>query len=88
MVGSDYLKALANSLARWFPRPPVALGTDGFGRSESRGVLRRFFEVDAAAMVWAVLVELVGQGRVDEKVLVRAQGELGVDQEKVDPVYL
>ena len=46
VLASDYVKALPESIARWFPRPPVSLGTDGFGRSEGRQALRDFFEVD------------------------------------------
>jgi pyruvate dehydrogenase E1 component len=47
VAASDYVKALPNSVDRWLPRPIVALGTDGFGRSEGRKALRNFFEVDA-----------------------------------------
>ena len=46
VAASDYVKALPDSIDRWLPRPLTALGTDGFGRSESRAGLREFFEVD------------------------------------------
>ena len=46
VAASDYVKALPDSIDRWLPRPLTALGTDGFGRSESRAGLRDFFEVD------------------------------------------
>ena len=88
VVVSDYLKALPNSIARWFPRPPVVLGTDGFGRSESRDALRRFFEVDAGTIAFAVLVDLARQGEVEMKVVRKAQKELEIDPEKVNPVEL
>ena len=48
VAASDYVKALPDSIDRWLPRPLRALGTDGFGRSESRAALRDFFEVDCA----------------------------------------
>ena len=51
----EEVKALPHSIGKWFPKVPVALGTDGFGRSESRAALRRFFEVDAAHIVVATL---------------------------------
>ena len=88
MVASDYVKALPDAVARYFPRAPVVLGTDGFGRSESRGALRRFFEVDAEMMAFAALVELGRQGGVEDEVVVEAQGALGIDAEKVNPVTL
>src|SRR5215467_8021924 len=47
VAASDYVKALPDSIARWLPRPLVSLGTDGYGRSEGRGGLRNFFEIDA-----------------------------------------
>ena len=46
VAASDYVKALPDAIDRWLPRPLTALGTDGFGRSESRAGLRDFFEVD------------------------------------------
>ena len=87
VVASDYLKALPNSIARWFPRPPVALGTDGFGRSDSREALRRFFEVDRRTIAYAALGDLHRQGLVPAKVVERARKELDVEAEKANPVY-
>ncbi|MFL2542726.1 MAG: pyruvate dehydrogenase (acetyl-transferring), homodimeric type [Candidatus Latescibacterota bacterium] len=88
VVASDYVKALPDAVARYFPRRPVVLGTDGFGRSESRGALRRFFEVDAATMAFAALVDLWRQGLVTGEVVERAQEALGIDREKVNPATL
>ena len=65
VIASDYVKALPNSIARWFDKTPVALGTDGFGRSDSRAALRRFFEVDAAHIVVAALDALACEGIID-----------------------
>ncbi|MSR83386.1 MAG: pyruvate dehydrogenase (acetyl-transferring), homodimeric type [Candidatus Latescibacteria bacterium] len=85
VVASDYLKALPDSVARWFPRPPVSLGTDGFGRSESRPTLRHFFEVDARTITYVALADLARQGKVELKVVQRAQQELNIDPDKPDP---
>src|SRR5262249_7322974 len=58
VAASDYVKTLPDSVARWFPRPLVSLGTDGFGRSDGRGALRDFFEVDARHITFATLSAL------------------------------
>jgi pyruvate dehydrogenase E1 component len=88
VVASDYLKALPDSIARWFPQPPVSLGTDGFGRSESREALRRYFEIDAAMIAYATLVELFRQGKIDKKAIEQARTQLGIDPDKVNPLDL
>jgi pyruvate dehydrogenase E1 component len=85
VVASDYLKALPDSVARWFPRPPVSLGTDGFGRSESRPALRHFFEVDARTIAYAALADLTRQGVLELEVAQRAQRELAIDPDQPDP---
>ena len=59
------------------------LGTDGFGRSDSRANLRHHFEVDAKFVVIAALRELVTAGDIDKKVLVDAIAEFGIDQEQM-----
>lgn len=88
VVASDYLKALPDSIARWFPQPPVSLGTDGFGRSESRDALRSYFEIDAAMIAYAALVELFRQGTIDKKAIEQARAQLGIDPDKVNPLDL
>ena len=55
IAASDYMKVLPESLGKWVPGQLVSLGTDGFGRSESRVALRDFFEVDAKHIVLATL---------------------------------
>ncbi len=87
VIASDYIKALPNSIARWFPRPPVALGTDGFGRSESRASLRRFFEVDAETIAYAAIADLHRQGTLGQEEVRRAISELDIDPEKRDPTH-
>ena len=78
VIASDYLKALPNTIARWFPRPPVVLGTDGFGRSDSRAALRQYFEIDTASIAWSALGDLARQGLVEDAVLKDAHAALGV----------
>ncbi len=58
VLASDYMRALPDSLARWFPRQPVCLGTEGWGLSETRASLRKHFGVDAESIVKATLYEL------------------------------
>ena len=82
VAASDYLKVLPDSIDRWLPQPLQALGTDGFGRSDTRAALRDFFEVDARFIVLATLYALHA-GEAD-----RARGgrqaikDLGIDTEK------
>ena len=66
-------------------RRVVSLGTDGFGRSETREALRDFFEVDAKHIALAALYALAEDGAVDADVPERAVAELGIDPEKVNP---
>ncbi|MCC7260877.1 MAG: pyruvate dehydrogenase (acetyl-transferring), homodimeric type, partial [Candidatus Latescibacteria bacterium] len=86
VVASDYVKVLPESIARWFPKPPVALGTDGFGRSESREALRHFFEVDAAFIVLSALSALAEEGLVPVETVKKAIAELNIDPEKPNPI--
>jgi pyruvate dehydrogenase E1 component len=86
VIASDYVKALPNSICRWFPKPPIALGTDGFGRSESRAALRRFFEVDAEHIAVAALKGLADEGRIGRDVVRRGIAEFGIDAEAPNPV--
>ncbi|HEX7183500.1 MAG TPA: pyruvate dehydrogenase (acetyl-transferring), homodimeric type [Thermoanaerobaculia bacterium] len=79
---SDYMKMVPDQIARWLPGRLFSLGTDGFGRSETREALRRFFEVDAESVTIAALYQLALRGAVDRETVRRAIGELGVDPEK------
>ena len=85
VIASDYVKALPESIARWFPKPPVSLGTDGFGRSEGRAELRDFFEVDARHIAAAALSALAGEGRIEAAAAQQAIADLGIDPEASDP---
>jgi len=85
VAASDYMKVLPESIARWLPRPLVALGTDGFGRSEGRVALRDFFEVDAKHIVLATLTALAREKQIKLEVLQKAVKELGINPEKANP---
>jgi len=87
VAASDYMKALPLSIARWVPGPYVILGTDGYGLSESRPDLRRWFEVSAEYVAWAALAALAETGAVSEKELDGATRQLGIDRAKPDPAY-
>ena len=82
----DYLKALPLLIDRWLPGPLAALGTDGYGRSDNRGALRDFFEVDSRHITVAALNELAVQGQIEEKTVRQAIKDLEIDPDKADPV--
>jgi pyruvate dehydrogenase E1 component len=86
VAATDYLKALPNLVSRWMPRRLASLGTDGFGRSESRASLRDFFEVDARFITLATLHELLREGKIQASVVQKAIKDLGIDVEKADPL--
>jgi pyruvate dehydrogenase E1 component len=83
---SDYMKLVPDQIARWLPGRLFSLGTDGFGRSETREALRRFFEIDAECVALAALHQLARRGAIDSAVAQRAVGELGIDSEKAYPL--
>ena len=83
---SDYLKLVPEQIARWLPGRFTVLGTDGFGRSDTRETLRRFFAIDAESVVLAALHQLALRGKFDRASVGRAVGELGIDPEKPNPL--
>jgi pyruvate dehydrogenase E1 component len=87
IAASDYLKVLPDLIDRWLPRPLVSLGTDGFGRSESRAALRNHFEVDARFVTVATLAALAREGQLDAKIVQKAIKDLDIDVEKRNPFF-
>ena len=85
VAASDYMKALPDLIAKWVPGELVALGTDGFGRSDTREALRDFFEVDARFVTLATLHALAREGRVDAELVSEAIEDLNIDVEKPNP---
>ena len=88
IAASDYLKLVPDQIAPWVPNGLMTLGTDGFGRSDTRSALRRFFEVDAEMIVIATLYALAQRGEIKRQVVDHAIKELQVDPEKTYPVCL
>ncbi|MBS4034778.1 MAG: pyruvate dehydrogenase (acetyl-transferring), homodimeric type [Ignavibacterium sp.] len=86
VAASDYVKDLPDSVSKWFPGRLYSLGTDGFGRSETREALRDFFEVDAKHIVFATLVALFKEGKIQDKAVEKAAKELGINPDKLNPV--
>jgi pyruvate dehydrogenase E1 component len=87
VAASDYVKLLPNGIDHHIAQPFVALGTDGFGRSDSREALRDHFEVDARHVVAATLSALVRAGEIDLKVAQQAFKDLSINPEKADPAH-
>jgi pyruvate dehydrogenase E1 component len=85
IAASDYLKIVADQIAPWLPGRLTALGTDGFGRSENREHLRRFFEVDAQSIAAAALSRLSRWGRFDAARAHQAILDLGLNPDTIDP---
>jgi pyruvate dehydrogenase E1 component len=80
---SDWIRAWPDMISRWVPTERwLSLGTDGFGRSDSRESLRRFFGIDTAHIALAVLAELARMGRFPADRAAAAAGELGIDVEE------
>ncbi len=82
---SDNMKIVPDQIAPWVPGGLTTLGTDGFGRSDTRERLRRFFEVDAESTVIATLYALAQKGQLEPGVAQKAIQDLGVDPEKAAP---
>jgi pyruvate dehydrogenase E1 component len=85
---SDNMKLVPDQISEWVPRGLFSLGTDGFGRSDTRASLRRFFEVDAECTVIGTLYALAQKGQVEKKLVAQAIKDLGVNPEKVHPVLV
>ncbi len=85
---SDHVRAVPDQIAPWVPEGLLSLGTDGFGRSDTRPALRRFFEVDAECAAAAVLYSLARKGRLEKTVAAKALRELDIDPEKRFPEFI
>lgn len=87
VAASDYLRALPGSIAKWVPKPFITLGTDGFGRSESRQALRDFFEVDARHIAIAALAGLLWEEKIKPDLFKKAVKDLEINPERVNPLF-
>lgn len=88
VIATDYMKSHAEQLRQFIPRRYMVLGTDGYGRSDTRERLRRFFEVSREYVVLAALKALVDEGVLKPGVVVDAMQALGISADKVDPTTI
>lgn len=87
IAASDYVRAFADQIRAFLPQEDyIVLGTDGFGRSDTREKLRRFFEVDRYQIAYAALYALHRQGKFEQGKLLKARKKLGIDPDKPNPV--
>jgi pyruvate dehydrogenase E1 component len=86
IAASDNIRSVPEMISRWVPGGMFPLGTDGFGRSETRPTLRRHFEVDAECITLATLYQLSRKGQIQPGVVGEAISKLGIDPEKINPM--
>ena len=86
IAATDYQKAHTEQLREFVPGPLTVLGTDGYGRSDTREQLRQHFEVSRGYIVLAALKALADQGDLDPKVVEQAISQLGIDTDKPNPL--
>ena len=85
IAASDFIRAYPDLIRAWVPRRYTVLGTDGFGRSDTRAALRDFFEIDARYIVLAALAALADDGVIDKKQITETITRYGVRPDKPDP---
>jgi pyruvate dehydrogenase E1 component len=86
IAASDFMRTMPEMISRWVPGGLFPLGTDGFGRSATRGELRRHFEIDAEFIAVAALYQLSRKGIVKPNLVQQAMTTLGIDPEKISPM--
>ncbi len=86
VAASDYLKALPCMVGKWVPGRLIPLGTDGFGRSDTRAALRNYFEVDWRFITLAALSGLAEEGKVKRDKVRKAIKEMGIKTDKISPL--
>jgi pyruvate dehydrogenase E1 component len=87
IAATDYIKSYADQVRGFIKTSYRVLGTDGFGRSDSRANLRRHFEVDYAYIVVAALYELAQRGEIDKSVVSEAIKRFDIQADKLNPLY-
>jgi pyruvate dehydrogenase E1 component len=85
---SDNMRTVPDQIAPWVPGGLMTLGTEGYGRSDTREVLRRFFEVDAESTVIGTLFALAEKGQIERTLVARAMKDLHYDANKPFPQFL
>ena len=87
VVATDYVKTYTEQLRAYIPASYRVLGTDGFGRSDSREQLRHFFEVNRYFVALSALKSLADEGKIDVSVVTQALVDFDLDPEKTNPLY-
>ena len=85
IAATDYMKSYADQIRAFVPHPYHVLGTDGFGRSDSRVALRRHFEVDANHIAATAVYALYKEGKVDGAEVEKAYAKYAIDPAKPNP---
>jgi pyruvate dehydrogenase E1 component len=85
VASTDYVRSVPDQIRRWVPNRYTVLGTDGYGRSDSRAALRDFFEIDRNHVVVSALRSLASEGTVEPSVVADAIAKLGIDTERAEP---
>jgi pyruvate dehydrogenase E1 component len=85
IAATDYIRAHTNQIREFMPRSFTVLGTDGFGRSDTRARLREFFEVDRRYVVLAAMTALADEDAIPRSDLAKVMSDLGIDPSKPDP---
>ncbi len=86
LAASDYMRSVPEMIGRWVPGGLFPLGTDGFGRSDTRAALRRHFEVDAECITVAALWQLAQRSAIKPAVVQQAIQKFGINPEKISPM--
>jgi len=86
VAATDYMRTVPDQIRQWVGGRYVTLGTDGYGRSDSRAALRKHFEVDRNFIALAVLKALSDEGKLDRATVTKAIESLGIDPSKPDPI--
>jgi pyruvate dehydrogenase E1 component len=86
IAATDNMRLVPDQIRQWIAPRYVTLGTDGFGRSDGRAALRSHFEVDRRFIVLAALKALADEGKLDQSVVAKAIGSLGIDPAKANPL--
>jgi pyruvate dehydrogenase E1 component len=86
VAATDYMLAYAEQLRKYMPNTYETLGTDGFGRSDTRKALRDFFEIDARYIVLLSVKTLIGEGKLDNSVFSQVIEKYNIDTNKPNPV--
>ena len=88
VAATDYVKSYTDQIREFVPGAFIVLGTDGFGRSDTRSKLREFFEVSREYIVLAALKALADEGRIENAVVAQAMGALGINPDKPSPLQV